>query len=71
MREWNLVSASLQKQAVSSRLGDWEDPMAYGDRGILSLWSISRCSMSAAVGVSRRFGFSRERERERGDEQED
>ena len=46
-REWNRVSASLEKRVVSSTLDDGRDPTAYGDRGILSLCSISRCSMSA------------------------
>lgn len=52
VREWNRVNASLKARGVSTRLDDWGDPMAYGDRGILSLCSISRCSMSAGMGVS-------------------
>jgi len=52
VREWKRVSASLEKRAVSETMDDGRDPMAYGDRGILSLCSISRCSMSAVGGVS-------------------
>ena len=55
-REWNRVSASLEKRVVSSTVDDGRDPMAYGDRGILSLCSISRCSMSAVRGVSHPCG---------------
>jgi hypothetical protein len=57
-REWNRVSASLEKQAVSLTVDDGRDPTAYGDRGILSLCSMSRCSMSAVSGVSRPCGGS-------------
>jgi hypothetical protein len=46
-REWNRVSASLEKRVVSATMDDRRDPTAYGDRGILSLCSISRCNMSA------------------------
>ena len=52
VREWKRVSASLEKRVVSETMDDGGDPMAYGDRGILSLCSISRCSMSAVGGVS-------------------
>ena len=51
-REWKRVNASLEKRVVSETMDDGRDPMAYGDRGILSLCSISRCSMSAVGGVS-------------------
>lgn len=52
VREWNRVSASLEKQRVSSRSDKLRGQMAYGDRGILSLCSISRCNMSAAQWMS-------------------
>ena len=43
---------------MSSTVDDGRDPTAYGDRGILSLCSISRCSMSAVSGVSHPCGGS-------------
>ena len=43
---------------MSSTVDDGRDPRAYGDRGILSLCSISRCSMSAVGGVSHPCGGS-------------
>jgi len=58
VREWNRVSASLEKRVVSSTVDDGRDPTAYGDRGILSLCSISRCSMSAVRRVSQPCGGS-------------
>ena len=58
VREWNRVSASLEKRVVSSTVDDGRDPTAYGDRGILSLCSISRCNMSAVSAVSRPCGGS-------------
>ena len=57
-REWKRVNASLEKRVVSETMDDGRDPMAYGDRGILSLCSISRRNMSAASGVSRPCGES-------------
>lgn len=51
-REWNRVSASLEKRVVSSTVDDGRDPVAYGDRGIRSLCSINRCNMSAVCAVS-------------------
>jgi len=56
VREWNRVSASLEKRVVSSIVVDGRDSTAYGDRGILSLCSVSRCSMSAVSGVSHPCG---------------
>ena len=58
VREWNRVSASLEKRVVSRTLDDGRDPTAYGDRGILLLCSIRRCSMSAMSRVSRPRGES-------------
>jgi len=56
VREWNRVSASLEKRVVSSTMDDGRDPVTYGERGILSLCSISRSSMSAVSGVSQPRG---------------
>ena len=58
VREWNRVSASLEKRVVSSKVDDGRDPTAYGDRGILLLCSISRSSMSAVCAVSHPCGES-------------
>lgn len=67
VREWKRVSASLERRVVSETMDDGRDPMAYGERGILSLCSISRCSMSAVGGVSQPCGggVSRWRARKR------
>jgi len=47
-RVWNLVRFSLRRTCQSLGVrNDKEKEATHGERGILSLWFIRRCSMSA------------------------